>query len=48
MSRFVVKEDGERILPNFASAAKKGQQLTIPSETLLEFRLQPAPLPVSA
>ncbi len=31
-----------------ASAAKKGQQLQIPSETLLEFRLQqPAPLPVA-
>jgi len=31
-----------------ASASKKGEQLSIPSETLLEFRLQqPAPLPVS-
>jgi len=31
------------------AASKKGQQLTIPSETLLEFRLQqPAPLPVPA
>jgi len=31
------------------AASKKGQQLTIPSETLLEFRLQqPAPLPVSS
>lgn len=31
------------------AASKKGQQLTIPSETLLEFRLQqPAPLPQSA
>ena len=30
------------------AASKKGQQLSIPSETLLEFRLQqPAPLPVS-
>ena len=30
------------------SAAKKGQQLSIPSETLLEFRLQqPATLPVA-
>jgi hypothetical protein len=32
-----------------ASAAKKGQQLQIPSETLLEFRLQqPASLPVAS
>jgi hypothetical protein len=31
------------------AASKKGQQLTIPSESLLEFRLQqPAPLPVSS
>jgi hypothetical protein len=31
------------------AASKKGQQLSIPSETLLEFRLQqPAPLPVSS
>ncbi len=31
------------------AASKKGQQLTIPSETLLEFRLQqPAPLPRAA
>jgi hypothetical protein len=31
------------------AASKKGEQLSIPSETLLEFRLQqPAPLPVSA
>jgi hypothetical protein len=31
------------------AASKKGEQLTIPSETLLEFRLQqPAPLPVAA
>jgi hypothetical protein len=31
------------------AASKKGQQLTIPSETLLEFRLQqPAPLPASS
>jgi hypothetical protein len=31
------------------AASKKGQQLSIPSETLLEFRLQqPAPLPVPA
>jgi hypothetical protein len=31
------------------AASKKGQQLSIPSETLIEFRLQqPAPLPVSA
>jgi len=31
------------------AASKKGQQLSIPSETLLEFRLQqPAPLPVAA
>jgi hypothetical protein len=31
------------------AASKKGQQLTIPRETLLEFRLQqPAPLPVSS
>lgn len=31
------------------AGAKKGQQLTIPSETLLEFRLQqPAPLPRAA
>jgi hypothetical protein len=30
------------------AASKKGQQISIPSETLLEFRLQqPAPLPVS-
>ena len=30
------------------AASKKGEQLSIPSETLLEFRLQqPAPLPVS-
>jgi hypothetical protein len=30
------------------AASKKGQQLSIPSETLVEFRLtQPAPLPVS-
>lgn len=30
------------------SAAKKGQQLSIPSESLLEFRLQqPAPLPIT-
>jgi hypothetical protein len=30
------------------AASKKGQQLQIPSETLLEFRLeQPAPLPVA-
>ncbi len=31
------------------AASKKGQQLSIPSESLLEFRLQqPAPLPVSS
>jgi hypothetical protein len=31
------------------AASKKGEQLSIPSETLLEFRLQqPAPLPISA
>lgn len=31
------------------AASKKGEQLSIPSETLLEFRLQqPAPLPVAA
>ena len=36
------------VLGTGVAASKKGQQLSIPSETLLEFRLQqPAPLPVS-